>query len=172
MPVSCSSARLDNRFSCACIRPHTSQPHTSQPNQHNLLPAIAQRPALPLGRPPNSASHNHASQTPIQPSMTGGTFAPTPTVAPTPAPGTSVQPTAQPAAATNPAAPTKPAEQSTTKPAGSTGPQVTDSEVPCVICQKPASCKCSLCMNEYYCSRECQIKAWTAHRPVCKKTHA
>ena len=37
----------------------------------------------------------------------------------------------------------------------------------CVICEKPAFCKCSNCGTQFYCGRECQIKAWPIHRAKC-----
>eukprot|EP00128_Syssomonas_multiformis_P015660 Colp12_sorted_trinity150504_noHs@8575 len=37
----------------------------------------------------------------------------------------------------------------------------------CAVCARSATCKCSLCMEEYYCDRSCQIKNWTKHRPIC-----
>ncbi|EDQ86728.1 uncharacterized protein MONBRDRAFT_38343 [Monosiga brevicollis MX1] len=41
---------------------------------------------------------------------------------------------------------------------------------PCHVCRKEATCKCSLCGNEYYCSRDCQVKAWNTHRNSCRRT--
>lgn len=37
----------------------------------------------------------------------------------------------------------------------------------CGKCGKPALQRCSKCKNEWYCGRECQIKAWSAHKEVC-----
>eukprot|EP01112_Ceratiomyxa_fruticulosa_P000837 TRINITY_DN10774_c0_g1_i1.p1 TRINITY_DN10774_c0_g1~~TRINITY_DN10774_c0_g1_i1.p1 ORF type:complete len:164 (-),score=44.56 TRINITY_DN10774_c0_g1_i1:17-481(-) len=37
----------------------------------------------------------------------------------------------------------------------------------CAWCGKPAPKKCSRCKNEWYCERECQVKAWPRHKNVC-----
>jgi hypothetical protein len=40
----------------------------------------------------------------------------------------------------------------------------------CSFCQKENSLmKCSVCLNSYYCSKECQIKHWKTHKVHCKK---
>lgn len=41
----------------------------------------------------------------------------------------------------------------------------------CEKCGKDADMKCTQC-GERYCSRECQRKAWPAHKKVCKKVVA
>ncbi len=33
-------------------------------------------------------------------------------------------------------------------------------EAVCIICGKPALCKCSNCATQFYCGRECQLKVW------------
>ena len=38
----------------------------------------------------------------------------------------------------------------------------------CAGCGDPATQRCSKCKNEWYCSRECQIKQWKAHKDICK----
>ena len=43
--------------------------------------------------------------------------------------------------------------------------------VPCSVCAKKIGLKrCGACpqSTERYCSRECQVAAWPAHRPVCR----
>lgn len=42
-------------------------------------------------------------------------------------------------------------------------------EARCIICNKPALCKCSNCATQFYCGRDCQLKAWPQHRLVCVK---
>eukprot|EP00831_Metopus_contortus_P062236 TRINITY_DN54282_c0_g1_i1.p2 TRINITY_DN54282_c0_g1~~TRINITY_DN54282_c0_g1_i1.p2 ORF type:complete len:108 (-),score=18.18 TRINITY_DN54282_c0_g1_i1:44-367(-) len=37
----------------------------------------------------------------------------------------------------------------------------------CGKCGKLAGQRCSRCKQEWYCSRECQVAAWKAHKPVC-----
>ncbi len=37
----------------------------------------------------------------------------------------------------------------------------------CGRCGQEASKRCSRCRNEWYCGRECQVKDWTNHKPVC-----
>lgn len=37
----------------------------------------------------------------------------------------------------------------------------------CALCGEEASKRCSRCRNEWYCGRECQVKQWKAHKPVC-----
>ena len=40
----------------------------------------------------------------------------------------------------------------------------------CQVCEKPGChLRCSLCHGAYYCSRECQLKHWKAHKKECKK---
>eukprot|EP00045_Choanoeca_perplexa_P010708 m.110457 g.110457 ORF g.110457 m.110457 type:complete len:431 (+) comp15365_c0_seq20:349-1641(+) len=41
---------------------------------------------------------------------------------------------------------------------------------PCAVCGKGALCKCSLCWNEFYCGRDCQVKAWNTHKLTCPRT--
>jgi hypothetical protein len=36
------------------------------------------------------------------------------------------------------------------------------------LCEKPASLRCSQCKLVRYCSKDCQLKDWKAHRPMCK----
>lgn len=38
----------------------------------------------------------------------------------------------------------------------------------CANCGKVATQRCSKCKNQWYCSRECQIKQWKAHKPLCE----
>ena len=40
-------------------------------------------------------------------------------------------------------------------------------ETKCGKCGKEASKKCSRCGIEWYCSRECQVAAWKAHKNIC-----
>ncbi len=44
------------------------------------------------------------------------------------------------------------------------------SEIPneCATCKKPSKKTCSRCKSVAYCGRECQKKAWKAHKRVCK----
>ena len=37
----------------------------------------------------------------------------------------------------------------------------------CALCGKPAEKRCAKCHNEWYCSRECQVKAWKGHKELC-----
>jgi len=37
----------------------------------------------------------------------------------------------------------------------------------CAKCGQPAEKRCSRCKNEWYCSRECQVDAWSGHKVVC-----
>eukprot|EP01029_Cantina_marsupialis_P021612 TRINITY_DN5208_c0_g1_i1.p1 TRINITY_DN5208_c0_g1~~TRINITY_DN5208_c0_g1_i1.p1 ORF type:complete len:456 (+),score=103.82 TRINITY_DN5208_c0_g1_i1:53-1420(+) len=37
----------------------------------------------------------------------------------------------------------------------------------CAVCGEAAMKRCSRCKNEWYCTRECQVKAWKKHKPVC-----
>lgn len=39
----------------------------------------------------------------------------------------------------------------------------------CVICKGYTTSKCSRCGTNYYCSRECQLKDWPSHKPICLK---
>lgn len=39
----------------------------------------------------------------------------------------------------------------------------------CAICGVSAPKKCSQCQKIHYCSRECQVKHWPAHKPFCIK---
>eukprot|EP01105_Mastigella_eilhardi_P020970 TRINITY_DN5038_c0_g1_i4.p1 TRINITY_DN5038_c0_g1~~TRINITY_DN5038_c0_g1_i4.p1 ORF type:complete len:369 (+),score=105.39 TRINITY_DN5038_c0_g1_i4:73-1179(+) len=42
------------------------------------------------------------------------------------------------------------------------------SEAPrCAVCGKEAHKRCARCKNEWYCCRECQMRAWPGHKPVC-----
>jgi hypothetical protein len=38
----------------------------------------------------------------------------------------------------------------------------------CAACGKIAAQRCSRCRHAWYCSRQCQVKAWTAHKPICE----
>ena len=38
----------------------------------------------------------------------------------------------------------------------------------CANCGKVATQRCSKCKNQLYCSRECQIKQWKAHKALCE----
>lgn len=38
----------------------------------------------------------------------------------------------------------------------------------CAGCGKTATQRCSQCKNQWYCSRECQLKQWKAHKPLCQ----
>ncbi len=37
----------------------------------------------------------------------------------------------------------------------------------CANCLKDATSRCSKCKSEWYCSRDCQIKRWKMHKPIC-----
>ena len=37
----------------------------------------------------------------------------------------------------------------------------------CAECGDPASQRCSKCKNEWYCTRECQLKRWKQHKQMC-----
>ena len=37
----------------------------------------------------------------------------------------------------------------------------------CAQCGIPAVKRCSRCKTDWYCGRECQVKAWKAHKPMC-----
>lgn len=37
----------------------------------------------------------------------------------------------------------------------------------CSACGKEATKRCSKCRMEWYCSRECQVKDWKKHKPLC-----
>lgn len=37
----------------------------------------------------------------------------------------------------------------------------------CAECGEEATQRCSKCKTEWYCSRECQLKRWKAHKPIC-----
>ena len=38
----------------------------------------------------------------------------------------------------------------------------------CSNCGKVATQRCSKCKNQWYCSRECQLKKWKAHKALCE----
>ena len=38
----------------------------------------------------------------------------------------------------------------------------------CVECGAEADKRCSLCAEVWYCGRDCQVKGWKAHRPLCE----
>lgn len=37
----------------------------------------------------------------------------------------------------------------------------------CAECGKIATQRCSKCKNAWYCSRDCQLRQWKAHKPMC-----
>lgn len=37
----------------------------------------------------------------------------------------------------------------------------------CAECGKVATQRCSKCKNAWYCSRDCQLRQWKAHKPIC-----
>lgn len=37
----------------------------------------------------------------------------------------------------------------------------------CGECGKPATQRCSRCKNQWYCSRDCQLRQWKGHKPLC-----
>ncbi|KAK7863270.1 hypothetical protein R5R35_001477 [Gryllus longicercus] len=39
----------------------------------------------------------------------------------------------------------------------------------CVVCGDPAPKRCSRCKTYWFCGRECQVKNWTTHKPICDK---
>jgi hypothetical protein len=40
---------------------------------------------------------------------------------------------------------------------------------PCGLCGKTTENRCSGCIGAFYCSRECQVQAWSDHKKVCRK---
>ena len=38
----------------------------------------------------------------------------------------------------------------------------------CANCGKDATSRCMRCKSEWYCSRECQVKRWKMHKPLCQ----
>jgi len=38
----------------------------------------------------------------------------------------------------------------------------------CANCGKVATQRCSKCKNQWYCSRDCQVKQWKAHKALCE----
>jgi hypothetical protein len=38
----------------------------------------------------------------------------------------------------------------------------------CGACGQPADQRCSLCKSEWYCGRQCQVKSWKQHKPICE----
>jgi len=38
----------------------------------------------------------------------------------------------------------------------------------CAMCGEQASKRCSRCQREWYCRRECQVKHWSKHKPMCE----
>ena len=38
----------------------------------------------------------------------------------------------------------------------------------CAKCGAAAKSRCSSCKNEWYCSRQCQVRSWSAHKEICK----
>ncbi|KAH6569529.1 hypothetical protein BASA60_008179 [Batrachochytrium salamandrivorans] len=41
----------------------------------------------------------------------------------------------------------------------------------CNKCGNPATQRCSKCRSEWYCSRQCQVKAWKGHKSICDVLH-
>ncbi|CAI8000766.1 Zinc finger MYND domain-containing protein 10 [Geodia barretti] len=39
----------------------------------------------------------------------------------------------------------------------------------CAVCGGEAMKRCSRCRVEWYCSRECQVKDWKRHKPICQE---
>jgi len=37
----------------------------------------------------------------------------------------------------------------------------------CSSCGKPATQRCSKCKNQWYCSRDCQLRQWKGHKALC-----
>lgn len=37
----------------------------------------------------------------------------------------------------------------------------------CANCGKPATQRCSKCKNQWYCSRDCQLRQWKGHKALC-----
>lgn len=37
----------------------------------------------------------------------------------------------------------------------------------CTECGKVATQRCSKCKNAWYCSRDCQLRQWKTHKPMC-----
>ena len=37
----------------------------------------------------------------------------------------------------------------------------------CAECGKTATQRCSRCKNQWYCSRECQVRQWKGHKALC-----
>ena len=40
-------------------------------------------------------------------------------------------------------------------------------EAKCAECGKPATNRCSRCKNQWYCSRDCQLRQWKGHKAMC-----
>ena len=38
----------------------------------------------------------------------------------------------------------------------------------CEECGDPATQRCSKCKSAWYCSRDCQLRQWKKHKPICK----
>ena len=38
----------------------------------------------------------------------------------------------------------------------------------CGHCGKDATHRCSKCKNAWYCNRDCQVRAWKSHKPLCE----
>ncbi|CAF0941515.1 unnamed protein product [Adineta steineri] len=38
----------------------------------------------------------------------------------------------------------------------------------CAMCGEQATKRCSRCQREWYCRRECQVKHWSKHKPMCE----
>jgi hypothetical protein len=43
-------------------------------------------------------------------------------------------------------------------------------KVACALCGKNATTRCSRCASASYCSRECQVSHWAAHKAICKQS--
>jgi hypothetical protein len=39
----------------------------------------------------------------------------------------------------------------------------------CAVCGREAMKRCSKCRVEWYCSRDCQVKDWKRHKPICQE---
>jgi len=40
-------------------------------------------------------------------------------------------------------------------------------EPKCASCGKTATNRCSKCKNQWYCSRDCQLRCWKDHKALC-----
>ena len=37
----------------------------------------------------------------------------------------------------------------------------------CAVCGAAATQRCSKCKQAWYCSRDCQLRDWKKHKPIC-----